>query len=104
MVEQVLQRLLHHHLDEGVHLAVELHPRDGGAIVAALQQQNIPYRISPTGNAILVPGAQVHEVRLRLAAEGLPKGGMVGFEIMETQKLGVSQFHEQVNYQRSLEG
>lgn len=78
--------------------------RDGGAIVAALQQQNIPYRISPTGNAILVPSAQVHEVRLRLAAEGLPKGGMVGFEIMETQKLGVSQFHEQVNYQRALEG
>ncbi|THF64161.1 flagellar basal-body MS-ring/collar protein FliF [Pseudothauera rhizosphaerae] len=78
--------------------------RDGGDIVAALQQQNVPYRLSPTGNAILVPTAQVHEVRLRLAAAGLPKGGQVGFEIMETQKLGVSQFHEQVNYQRALEG
>ncbi len=78
--------------------------RDGGAIVTALQQQNVPYRLSPTGNAILVPAAQVHDVRLRLAAEGLPKGGLVGFEIMETQKLGVSQFHEQVNYQRALEG
>lgn len=78
--------------------------RDGGAIVTALQQQNVPYRLSPTGNAILVPEAQVHDVRLRLAAEGLPKGGLVGFEIMETQKLGVSQFHEQVNYQRALEG
>jgi len=78
--------------------------RDGGAIVAALQQQNVPYRLSPTGNAILVPAEQVHDVRLRLAAEGLPKGGLVGFEVMETQKLGISQFHEQVNYQRALEG
>lgn len=78
--------------------------RDGGAIVTALQQQNVPYRLSATGNAILVPTEQVHDIRLRLAAEGLPKGGLVGFEIMETQKLGVSQFHEQVNYQRALEG
>lgn len=78
--------------------------RDGGAIVSALQQQNVPYRLSPTGTAILVPSEQVHDVRLRLAAQGLPKGGLVGFEIMETQKLGVSQFHEQVNYQRALEG
>ncbi|AVZ79607.1 flagellar basal body M-ring protein FliF [Zoogloeaceae bacteirum Par-f-2] len=78
--------------------------RDGGAIVTALQQQNVPYRLSPTGNAILVPAERVHDVRLRLAAEGLPKGGLVGFEVMETQKLGISQFHEQVNYQRALEG
>ena len=46
----------------------------------------------------------VHEVRLRLAAEGLPRGGLVGFELMENQKLGLSQFNEQVNFQRALEG
>ena len=46
----------------------------------------------------------VHNVRLRLAQQGLPKGGNVGFEVMENQKLGVSQFLEQVNYQRALEG
>ncbi|MCC4115907.1 flagellar M-ring protein FliF [Aromatoleum toluclasticum] len=78
--------------------------RDGGAIVAALQQQNVPYKFSPGGNAILIPSGQVHDVRLRLAAQGLPKGGLVGFELMENQKLGVSQFHEQVNFQRALEG
>ncbi|AYH43100.1 flagellar basal-body MS-ring/collar protein FliF [Azoarcus sp. DN11] len=78
--------------------------RDGGAIVAALQQQNVPYKFSPAGNAILIPSAMVHDVRLRLAAQGLPKGGLVGFELMENQKLGVSQFHEQVNFQRALEG
>ncbi len=78
--------------------------RDGGAIVASLQQQNIPYKYSETGTAILVPSNQVHDARLRLAAQGLPKGGNVGFELMENQKLGTSQFLEQVNFQRALEG
>ena len=78
--------------------------KDGGAIVTALQQMNVPYKIADTGNAILVPDKQVHDVRLRLASQGLPKGGGVGFELMESQKLGVSQFLEQVNFQRALEG
>lgn len=81
-----------------------LDERDGGQIITALQQQNVPYRMSANGNAILVPQAQVHETRLRLAAEGLPKGGLAGFELMDGQKLGISQFNEQVNYQRALEG
>lgn len=78
--------------------------KDGGQIVAALSQQNIPYRFSDGGRGILVPQAIVHDTRLRLASQGLPKGGLVGFELMETQKLGVSQFAEQINYQRALEG
>ena len=78
--------------------------KDGGSIVASLQQMNVPYKISEGGGAILVPSNQVHEVRLRLASQGLPKGGGVGFELMESQKLGVSQFLEQVNFQRALEG
>lgn len=81
-----------------------LEERDGGAIVTALQQQNVPYRLSPTGNAIMVPAETVHDIRLRLAAQGLPKGGLVGFEVMENQRLGVSQFLEQINFQRALEG
>ncbi|MFZ6709033.1 flagellar basal-body MS-ring/collar protein FliF [Undibacterium sp. TC9W] len=78
--------------------------RDGGAIVASLQQLNIPYKYSEGGNAILVPANQVHDARLKLASQGLPKGGNVGFELMENQKLGISQFLEQVNFQRALEG
>jgi len=81
-----------------------LDERDGGAIIASLQQQNIPYRFSADGGAILVPNERVHDTRLRLASQGLPKGGQVGFEVMENQKLGVSQFLEQVNFQRALEG
>ncbi|WP_295751180.1 flagellar basal-body MS-ring/collar protein FliF [Undibacterium sp.] len=78
--------------------------RDGGAIVASLQQMNIPYKYSEGGIAILVPSNQVHDARLKLASQGLPKGGNVGFELMENQKLGTSQFLEQVNFQRALEG
>lgn len=78
--------------------------KDGGAITASLDQMAIPYKFSEGGGAILVAADRVHDARLKLAAQGLPKGGNVGFELMENQKLGVSQFHEQVNYQRSLEG
>ena len=78
--------------------------KDGGQIVTSLQQQNIPYRFSEGGHAILVPQNVVHDTRLRLAAQGLPKGGLVGFELLENQKMGISQFAEQINYQRGLEG
>ncbi|MEW6313676.1 MAG: flagellar basal-body MS-ring/collar protein FliF [Pseudomonadota bacterium] len=78
--------------------------RDGGAIIASLQQMNIPYQMAEGGGAILVPSTQVYEARLKLASQGLPRGGAIGFELMENQKLGISQFAEQVNYQRALEG
>lgn len=78
--------------------------KDGGAIVAALEKMNVPYKFSDSGTAILVPAAQVHQARLKLASDGLPKGGNIGFEILENQKFGVSQFVEQVNFQRALEG
>ncbi|MBK8064503.1 MAG: flagellar M-ring protein FliF [Betaproteobacteria bacterium] len=78
--------------------------RDGGAVIAALNQMNVPYRMSDGGTAILVPEKQVHDTRLKLASQGLPKGSIVGFELMENQKLGATQFQEQVNYQRALEG
>ncbi|MCQ4444164.1 flagellar M-ring protein FliF [Enterobacter cloacae] len=77
---------------------------EGGAIVAQLTQLNVPYRIETPGGVIMVPGSQVHEVRMKLAQQGLPKGGSVGFELLDQEKFGISQFTEQVNYQRALEG
>ena len=76
--------------------------KDGGAIVAALEQMNIPFKFSEGGSAIMVPSNHVHQARLKLASQGLPKGGNVGFELLENQKFGVSQFVEQVNFQRAL--
>ena len=78
--------------------------RDGGAIVAELEKMNIPYKYSEGGGAVLVPADRVYDARLKLASQGLPKGGNVGFELMENQKLGSSQFIEQVNFQRAMEG
>lgn len=80
-----------------------INEKDGGAIVAILEQQNVPHKFNESGS-LLVPGERVHEIRLKLATQGLPRGGMVGFELMENQKFGTSQFAEQVNYQRGLEG
>ena len=81
-----------------------LSDRDGGAIIESLQQMNVPYKFAEGGGALLVASNQVHEARLKLASQGLPKGGNVGFELMENQKFGITQFAEQVNYQRALEG
>lgn len=81
-----------------------LSDQDGGAIVSQLTQMNVPYRFADNGGALEVPADKVHELRLRLAQLGLPKGGAVGFELLDQEKFGISQFSEQVNYQRALEG
>ncbi|ESS59163.1 flagellar basal-body MS-ring/collar protein FliF [Kosakonia cowanii] len=81
-----------------------LSDQDGGAIVTQLTQMNIPYRFADGSGAIEVPADKVHELRLRLAQQGLPKGGAAGFELLDQEKFGISQFSEQVNYQRALEG
>ncbi|WP_312344901.1 flagellar basal-body MS-ring/collar protein FliF [Leclercia sp.] len=81
-----------------------LSDQDGGAIVTQLTQMNVPYRFADNGGALEVPADKVHELRLRLAQQGLPKGGAVGFELLDQEKFGISQFSEQVNYQRALEG
>lgn len=85
-------------------LFANISEKDGGAIIAALEQSAVPYKHSEGGGAILVPADKVHDVRLKLASQGLPRGGSVGFELMENQKFGTSQFIEQVNFQRALEG
>jgi flagellar M-ring protein FliF len=77
---------------------------DGGQIISELDKRAIPYRLSEGGNTILVPGDKMSALRLQLAEQGLPKGGSVGFELLDKQAFGVSQFAEQLNYQRGLEG
>ena len=81
-----------------------LNDQDGGAIVEALTQMKVPYEFNTAGTAILVPSDKVYDTRLALASQGLPKGTVSGFEAMDNQKLGITQFQEQVNYQRALEG
>lgn len=81
-----------------------LEDRDGGAIITALTQMNVPYQFSDSGKAILVPADKVYGTRLQLAEQGLPRGGNVGFELLDHTRFGASQFSEQITYQRALEG
>lgn len=85
-------------------LLSNLSAKDGGDIVSQLTQMNMPYQLADNGSAILVPADKVHELRLKLAQAGLPKGGNTGFELLDKEQFGISQFSEQVNYQRALEG
>lgn len=81
-----------------------LQDRDGGAIITALGQMNVPYQLADNGTAILVPADKVHETRLQLAQQGLPRSGEAGFELIDQTRFGASQFTEQINFQRALEG
>jgi flagellar M-ring protein FliF len=85
-------------------LYANLADKDGGAIIAQLSQMNVPYKHSEGGSAILVPADRVHDTRLRLASQGLPKGSVAGFEMMESNRFGMTQFQERLTFQRGLEG
>lgn len=82
----------------------QIEERDGGAIIAALEQMNVPFKLGDHGSAIYVPQDLVYKTRMNLAAQGLPRGSNVGYELMDEIRFGASQFAEQVNYQRALEG
>lgn len=83
----------------------DLNPQDGGAIVEQLEAQQIPYRASADGTRIEVPGDQVGRVRMLMAAQGLPSGGNVGYEIFnQGEGLGTTSFMQNVQQLRALEG
>ncbi len=85
-------------------LYANLADKDGGAIVAQLSTMNVPYKYAEGGGAILVPSDRVYDTRLRLASLGLPKGSVAGFETMESNRFGMTQFQERLTFQRGLEG
>ncbi len=77
---------------------------DAGQILAKLKERKIPYELTADGTAVLVPEDQVYEMRMALAAQGLPQGGGVGFEIFDNTKLGMTEFVQNINLQRALQG
>ena len=86
-------------------LYADLSLEDSGAVFEKLRDQKIPYKIVGNGRTILVPRERVPEVRLELAAAGLPSGGgSAGFELFDDAKLGMTEFLQNVNYQRALQG
>lgn len=77
---------------------------DGGRIISVLDQQGVKYKFAQGGHALLVPSNKVYLLRLQLAEKGLPSAGNVGFKIMDNEAFGISQFAEQVNFLRGLQG
>lgn len=77
---------------------------DAGAVTARLRERNIEFRLEDGGGAVLVPSTKVAEARIDLAAAGLPKTGRIGYELFDKANFGVTDFAEQVNFHRALEG
>lgn len=82
----------------------ELSAEDAGAIVAKLREGGIEYRLGESDSTILVPSKSVAELRLQMATAGIPKSGRIGYELFDRTNLGTTDFTEQVNYHRAVEG
>jgi flagellar M-ring protein FliF len=84
-----------------------LSDKDGGLIVDKLTQMNVPYKFAEGGGTIMVPASRVHELRMKLSASGLPKGGgsgTEGYELLDKSSFGQTQGQERMAMQRAVEG
>ncbi|MEI7638372.1 MAG: flagellar basal-body MS-ring/collar protein FliF [Syntrophus sp. (in: bacteria)] len=81
-----------------------LSSEDAASIVGKLQEKKIPYKINPSGDAITVASDKIPELRMELAASGLPRGGNIGFEIFDQKSIGATEFEQKLNYRRAIQG
>ncbi|WP_157798626.1 flagellar basal-body MS-ring/collar protein FliF [Dyella ginsengisoli] len=85
-------------------LATDLQPEASAEIGASLSQWGVPYRFEDGDKTILVPREQVYQTRMKLASDGVPRTGSVGFEAFKDSDYGVTEFAQHINYQRALQG
>jgi len=85
-------------------LASDLDAESASALVSHLKDVKVPYEITDGGRTVRVPAERVDELRLDVAGTGLPSAGRVGFEIFDRPAFGTTEFLEQVNFRRALEG
>lgn len=85
-------------------LYADLDPQEAQGLVQKLAELKVPYELQPDGKTIKVASDKIAEVRIQLASQGLPESGRIGFEIFDRTNFGLTNFQEQVNYQRALEG
>jgi flagellar M-ring protein FliF len=81
-----------------------LAPEDASAVTQKIREAGIEFKLDETGASVLVPVQRIADARLALAGAGLPRTGRIGFELFDRTNLGASDFAEQVNYRRALEG
>lgn len=78
--------------------------KDMAEVIGKIQEMGIDYRISGSGDAIMVPPDKVYSTRMSLSSEGIPSGGSIGFEIFDKGNFGISDFHQRTNYNRAVQG
>ncbi len=81
-----------------------LDPADAGEITGYLTDNNIPYKLSSGGASISVPSDKVYDLRISMASEGMPRSGNVGYSIFDQSNLGMTEFLQNLNFRRALEG
>ena len=82
----------------------DLAPEDAAEIVARLKESRIPYQLTMNGTGVRIPYEKIYETRLEMASQGLPRGTGIGFEVFNDTKLGMTEFVQNVNFQRALQG
>ncbi|HXE15431.1 MAG TPA: flagellar basal-body MS-ring/collar protein FliF [Bryobacteraceae bacterium] len=82
----------------------QLSNEDAAAVVAKLKETGIDYRFGGDSGTILVPSSRIPELRLEMASSGIPKSGRIGYELFDRTNLSLTDFTEQVNYHRAIEG
>ncbi|GAB1410721.1 flagellar basal-body MS-ring/collar protein FliF [Desulfovibrionales bacterium] len=82
----------------------QLYQTDAASVIEYLQKEKIPYKITDNGSSILVPAEKVYETRLKLAGEGSLHGQGIGFEVFDKNNIGQTNFVQNINYQRALQG
>lgn len=85
-------------------LYTTLAPEDASVVIQKLKEGSTEYRLSNNGTTVSVPEEKVAELRLELAAAGVPKSGRIGFEIFDKTNFGMTDFAEHINYRRAVEG
>ena len=81
-----------------------LEPSEAGEITEFLTEQNIPYELADGGKTISVPSGDVYKMRISLASQGLPRSGNIGYSIFDQSNLGMTEFLQNLNFRRALEG
>lgn len=82
-----------------------LNVEDASVIVAKLKEQKIPYKLEANGTAIYVPKEKLYDVKLFLASQNaIPGSGGVGFELFDKSSYGMTEFMQNINYKRAIQG
>jgi flagellar M-ring protein FliF len=87
-----------------VPLFTSLSAEDAAGITEALNAKGVRYELADGGSSVMVPQADVYDLRVGLSAEGLPAGDAVGYDLLDDQGITTSEFRQRVDYQRALEG